>query len=82
MINVPGDADFDIVKTVVDSSPRHSTTLIGEDPDLLKLLLHYADTDPDIRDLYCRPEKTGATKVYDMSRVSDSLWSGLVLLMA
>ena len=69
MINVPGDVDVDIVKTVVDSSPQHSTTIIGEDTDLLKLLLHYAGIDPDIRDLYCRHEKTGATKVYDMNRL-------------
>ena len=69
VINVPCDADVDIVKTAVDSSHQHSTTLISEDTDLLILLLHYADTDPDIKDLYCRPEKTGATKVHDINRL-------------
>ena len=38
MINVPGDADVDIVKTVVDSSPRHSTTLPGEDNRPIKIV--------------------------------------------
>ena len=67
MINVPGDADVDIVKTTVDVSHRHSTTLIGKDTDLLILLLHYADTDPDIKDLYFRSDKTCATNVHDIN---------------
>ena len=33
-LGLPGDADIDIVKTVVDSSHQHSTTLIREDTDL------------------------------------------------
>ena len=69
VIQAPGDADVDIVKTAVDSSHRHSTTLIGEDTDLLILLLHYADTDPDIKDLYFRSDKTDATKVHDINRL-------------
>ena len=62
-LGLPGDADIDIVKTVVDSSHQHSTNLIREDTDPLILLLHYADTDPDIKDLYFRSEKTCATNV-------------------
>ena len=69
VINVPGDTDVDIVKTAVGSSHQHSTTLIGEDTDLLILLLHYADTDPDIKDLYFRSDKTCATKVHDINRL-------------
>ena len=69
VINVPGDVDVDIVKTTVDVSHRHSTTLIGKDTDLLILLLHYADTDPDIKDLYFRSDKTCATKVHDINRL-------------
>ncbi|KAH3722414.1 hypothetical protein DPMN_065373 [Dreissena polymorpha] len=38
----PGDADVDIVRATVERS-RHSTTaLIGEDKDLLILILHYS----------------------------------------
>ena len=69
VISVPGDADVDIVKTAADSSHQHSTTLISEDTDLLILLLHSADTDPDIKDLYCRSDKTCATKVHDINRL-------------
>ena len=68
-INVPGDADVDIVKTAVDSSHQHSTTLIDEDTDLLILLLHYADTVPDIKDLYFLSDKTCAIKVHDINRL-------------
>ena len=67
MIIVPGDVDVDIVKTTVDVSHRHSTTLIGKDTALLILLLHYADTDPDIKDLYFRSDKTCATKEHDIN---------------
>ena len=69
MINIPGDADVDIVKTAVDSSHQHNTTLIGEDTDLLILLLHYADTEPDIKELYFRFDKTCATNVHDINRL-------------
>ena len=68
-LGLPGDADVDIVKTVVDSSHQYSTTLIGEDTDLLILLLHYADTDPDIKDLYFRSNKTCATKVHNINKL-------------
>ena len=35
VINAPGDADVDIVKAAVVASCHQSTTLIGEDTDLL-----------------------------------------------
>ena len=68
-LGLPGDAEVDIVKTLEYSSHQHGTTLIGEGTDLLILLLHYADTDPDIKDFYFRSDKTCATKVYDMNRL-------------
>ena len=73
MINALGDADVDIVKAAVDSSHRHSMTLIGEDTGLLILLLHYADTDPAIKDLYFRSDKTDATKVHGINRLKSIL---------
>lgn len=42
VINASGDADVDIVKAAVKASEHHPTTLIGEDTDLLILLLYYA----------------------------------------
>ena len=65
-IQTKGDADVDIVKPATEHSRLHSTTLIGEDIDLLVLLLYYADT-PN-KGLYYRSDKAkDKIKVYDMS---------------
>jgi len=40
-----GDADVDIVKATVERSRLCTTTLVGEDTDLLILLLHYSRRD-------------------------------------
>ena len=45
VVNSLGDADVDIVQAAVRSSLLHTTTLIGEDTDLLVLLLYYAQSD-------------------------------------
>ena len=55
MVNAPGDADVDIVKAAVDVSLLHTTTLIGEDTDLLVLLLYYVQGDS--KGLYFRSDK-------------------------
>ena len=85
-ITVPGDADVNIVKTAVDSSHQHSTTLIGEDTDLLILLQHYADTDPDIKDLYFRSDKTCAINAHDINRlkaiIGPDIYSQLLFIHA
>ena len=43
IVQCPADADVDIVKTAVKSSLVYDTTLIGEDTDLLFLMLCYAE---------------------------------------
>ena len=43
VIQAEGDADVDIVKTAINMSALRPTTLIGEDTDLLDLLLFHAD---------------------------------------
>ena len=48
VIQSPGDADVDIVKATVERSGHCTTTLVGEDTDLLILLLHYSRTDNEI----------------------------------
>ena len=52
VVNAHGDADVDIVKTTVDTSLQHTTTLIGEFTDLLVLLLYYAQG--EVTNLYFR----------------------------
>ena len=55
-MNSPGDADEDIGKAAVEACRFHSTTLIGEDTDLLILLLYYVK--PNRKDLYFRYDKS------------------------
>ena len=74
VINALGDADVDIVKTAMEASRLHTTTLIGEDTDLLVLLLYYAQG--DTMALYFKSDRTkhdGSFKVYDINRLKDIL---------
>ena len=41
VIQSAGDADVDIVLSALNSCLLYNTTLVGEDTDLLVLLLHY-----------------------------------------
>lgn len=84
VINAPGDADVQIVKAAVLSSVTRSTTLIGEDTDLLVLLLHY--TQQANKDLYFRSDKANADKVYHINELKmvmgEELCSQLLFLHA
>lgn len=51
VINAKGDADMDIVKAALHSAEHHSTTVVGEDTDILVLLL-------------CHPLPSAAKEVY------------------
>src|SRR6218665_684609 len=68
VMNAQGDADVEIAKAAVETSRLHTTTLIGEDTDLLVLLLHYVK--PHCKSLYFRSDKTTGrpkTKVYNIN---------------
>ena len=67
VINATGDADVPIVKAAVLSSLTCSTTLIGEDTDLLVLLLHYMQQAN--KDLYFRSDKANADKLYHINEL-------------
>ena len=71
VINAAGDAVVDIVKAAAHESEKQSTTVIGEDTDLLVLLLFYAD--PDRRDLYFRSDKSKDIKVYHINLIKKVL---------
>ena len=75
VINSPGDADVDIAEAAVEASRYHSTTLIGEDTDLLVLLLYYAQ--PDNKDLYFRSDKSTATAGYNINSLMSALGNNL-----
>ena len=77
VIQALGDADVDIAKTAVDTTILHSTTLIGEDTDLLMFLLHYCI--PDEKPLYFRSDNQARSnlKVYDINRMKHLLGNKL-----
>jgi len=73
-IQSPGDADVDIVKTTVERSGYCTTTLVGEDTDLLILLLHYSRTDNEI--IYFRSDANKQSKehrVYNITLLKETL---------
>jgi len=70
VVNALGDADVDIVKVAVETSLLHTTTLIGEDTDLLVLLLHYVK--PHCKSLNFRSDKTKDDgKVYNINHLQN-----------
>ena len=74
MVSAHGDADVDIVKTEVETSLQHTTALIGEDTDLLVLLLYYAQG--EVMNLYFRsdkPKADGTIEVYHINRIQEVL---------
>lgn len=66
---------MEIVKAAVKASEHQPTTLIGEDTDLLILLLYYAGRNN--RGLYFRSDKLKSTKVYNIIEMKQVLGSDL-----
>ncbi|KAG7165603.1 hypothetical protein Hamer_G013102 [Homarus americanus] len=75
VINALGDADMDIVKAAIKASQHQLTTLIGEDTDLLILLLYNAEANS--RGLYFRSDKSTVPKVYNISEMKQVLGSDM-----
>ena len=74
----PGDADVDIVKAAVERSHHCTTTLVGEDTDLLILLLHYSRTDNEV--IYFRSDankQLKERKVYNITLLKETLGKNL-----
>ena len=74
VIQSPGDADVDIVKAAVERSRFCTTTLVGEDTDLLILLLHYSRTDNEA--IYFRSDANKQSKehkVYNINLLKEAL---------
>ena len=74
VIQSSGDADVDIVKATVERSRHCTTTLVGEDTDLLILLLHYSRTDNEI--IYFRSDaskQSSEHKVHNINQLKEAL---------
>lgn len=67
MINAPGDAGVEIVKTAVQFAVTHSTSLVGENADLLVLFLFYAKATD--KNLYFRSDKAKACALYHINEL-------------
>ena len=69
-----GDADVLIVQTAVESAKSRDTVLVGDDTDLLVLLLYHVDTAG--HDIYFKPEpKKDANKIrtWDIEQAKQTL---------
>lgn len=74
VIQSPGDADVDIVKATVERSRHCTTTLVGDDTDLLILLLHYCSTNNETT--YFRSDANKQSKehsVYNINLLKETL---------
>ena len=71
----PADADVMIVEKALESAKHIETVLVGEDTDLLILLLHHAK--PDMKDIYFTTEiKTGSKqKNLEHQRSTRKAWT-------
>ena len=69
-IVIQTDANVNIIKKVVNTETLHSTTLIGEDKDLLMLLLLYCL--PDLKPLYFRSDNQSRSnlKLYGINQMN------------
>ncbi|KAK3873784.1 hypothetical protein Pcinc_021209 [Petrolisthes cinctipes] len=66
---------MDIVKAAIKASQHQPTTFIGEETDLLILLLYYAETNN--KGLYFRSDKTTVPMVYNISEMKQVLNSDM-----
>ncbi|KAK6186307.1 hypothetical protein SNE40_008369 [Patella caerulea] len=86
-VQTEGDADVEIARTAASLSILNSTTLIGEDTDLLILLLYYYHTE-NLQLLFRsdRQSPGATTKIYDIKSIKlalgDELCSSLLFLHA
>ena len=74
VIQSPGDADVDIVKATVEQSRHFTTTLVGEDTDLLILLLHFTRTDNET--IYFRSDANKHSRednIYNINLLKETL---------
>ena len=81
VLQAVGDADVLIANTAVASAAESPTTVIGEDTDLLVLLICH--TDPESHTLYMQSDKKKSKKfrVWDMHWFQRSLWTEMCSLL-
>ena len=74
LYKAPNDADLLIVKTVVESAKYNTTVLVGDDTDLLVLMIYHGDIDG--KDLFFRPEprqRSKTSRVWNVRETKSAL---------
>ena len=86
VIQAEGDADVDIAKAAVLAAESKSTTLIGEDTDLLVLLLFHTPADDVGKKINFHLDKKNPTVMYDVKVIKqilgDELCTNMLFLHA
>jgi hypothetical protein len=78
--HAPGDADLLIVQIAVDYATTRNTVLIGDDTDLLILLIYH--TNLESYDLFCQPEPKKSTRpprIWSIKAVKQNLGSSVCM---
>ena len=67
VVHAEGDADCVIAKEALLSAADHATHVVGEDTDLLVLLLFHVK--PDMKNVYFSSSKASVTRAWDVKKV-------------
>ena len=67
VVHAEGDADCVIAKEALLSAADHDTHVVGEDTDLLVLLLFHVK--PDMKNVYFSSSKASVTRAWDVKKV-------------
>ncbi|KAL8596921.1 hypothetical protein ACOMHN_062291 [Nucella lapillus] len=70
-IHASADADCRIVHTTLETAKQHNVVLIGEDTDLLILILHHCT--PDHHPVFFTSTRSSSAKVWDIQAVQSVL---------
>jgi hypothetical protein len=74
VIQSPGDADVDLVRATVERFCHYITTLVGEDKDLLILLLRNSYTDNEKANFRSDANKQSKeNRVYNINLLKEAL---------
>ena len=71
VVHAEGDADCLIANEALKSAKEHATHVVGEDTDLLVLLLHHVQQ--DMNRVYFSSSKAGTTRVWDIKKTQANL---------
>ena len=66
VVHAQGDADCVIAQVALKTAVDHTTHVVGEDTDILALLLFHVK--PDMEDVYFSSSKAGSTRIWNIKK--------------